>query len=415
MAAVQNNTFRVSGIAPKAKYIPAKFLGPTAAGTQAGAIAAIDYLTDLKRRHGLKSSPPTTPRRATSADAEALQAAIQRGADAGILFVTIAGNGDQNGGYDIDQTPNYPASLSCRLPSGTDCMIVVTAIDRNGDRPDSPTGASTPSTSELQESRSGFLGTTSSPTGARRGRATGRRSPRAVPLGISMGDRHRSASGPAQVDRAHRVDEGHHPQRRTTRRPGHAPQNEPHDRSPRTRRRSLVRQSRSGGDIGGRDSSGCVKGRYGSWRTPADLAYPEKPTTGNTGGAEALLRAVPSARAERKVAGRPSKQIGAPANQNSSRGDTASKAKLAEVARQVIIQWDPKATASARQNALAEVGVVTRTKLNANTSGDVPPVDVATVQKGRDAALAKLDADPAVLSVEPNRMLRHAKDGTKDY
>ena len=69
----------------------------------------------------------------TTAALVALQDAIQRGADAGMAFVTIAGNGDAKGvGYDLDTTPNYPASLTCHFPTGGDCMIVVTAIDKTG-------------------------------------------------------------------------------------------------------------------------------------------------------------------------------------------------------------------------------------------------------------------------------------------
>ncbi len=135
VAAAQNNTFGVSGIAPTTKYIPAKFLCPDG-GTIAGAIAALDYVTDLKHRHGLKIVASNNSWEGDSEGSHALEGAIQRGADAGILFVTVAGNGDENGGYDIDRTPNYPASLRCRLPSGADCMVVVTAIDLNGDKPE---------------------------------------------------------------------------------------------------------------------------------------------------------------------------------------------------------------------------------------------------------------------------------------
>ena len=147
-------------------------------------------------------------------------------------------------------------------------------------------------------------------------------------------------------------------------------------------------------------------GRYGSWRTPADVAYPEAATNGDTGQQVSSSPSGPLARAVGKIASKPAERDGLQ--------DAASKAKLA-VARQVIIQWDPKATASDRQEALAGVDVVKRTTLNTHTSGDAPPVQLATVEGSREAALAKLDADPAVLSAEPNRILRRAKDGTKDH
>ncbi len=138
IGALGGNGIGGSGVAPHATIIPAKFLGPEV-GTDAGAIAALDYLTDLKLRHGLNIVATNNSWESRGEDDEeplAVQAAIQRAADAGILFVTIAGNGDERGhGYDLDKTPNYPAELECHLPSGGDCMITTTAIRRGGSKP----------------------------------------------------------------------------------------------------------------------------------------------------------------------------------------------------------------------------------------------------------------------------------------
>ena len=132
IAAVQGNGLGVSGAAPGVKVIPTKFLG-VSEGTTAGAIAALDYLTDLKLRHRVNVVATSNSYEGDNTDSAALEAAIQRGADADLVFVTIAGNGDSRGrGYDIDTTPNYPASLHCTLPTGQDCMIVATAISKNG-------------------------------------------------------------------------------------------------------------------------------------------------------------------------------------------------------------------------------------------------------------------------------------------
>ena len=137
IGAVGGNHLGVAGVNWNVKVIPAKFLGPTD-GSTADAVRALDYLTDLKIRHGLNIVATNNSYEGDDTDSHALQAAIQRGANADILFVTIAGNGDfVNGlGYDIDRTPNYPASLRCRLRSGADCMIVTTAIDDTGQMPD---------------------------------------------------------------------------------------------------------------------------------------------------------------------------------------------------------------------------------------------------------------------------------------
>lgn len=138
IGALGGNGIGGSGVAPQVTIIPAKFLGPEV-GTDAGAIAALDYLTDLKLRHGLNIVATNNSWESRGEDDEeplAVQAAIQRAADAGILFVTIAGNGDERGhGYDLDKTPNYPAALECHLGSGADCMITATAIRRNGGKP----------------------------------------------------------------------------------------------------------------------------------------------------------------------------------------------------------------------------------------------------------------------------------------
>lgn len=134
---VQNNGLGGSGAAPTVKVIPAKFIGAFD-GTIANAIAALDYLTDRKRRHGLNIVASNNSWGGDDANSPALQAAIQRGADAGIVFVNAVADGDPGTGlgYDVDRRPDYPASLNCQLPSGADCMLVATAIDDHGRLPD---------------------------------------------------------------------------------------------------------------------------------------------------------------------------------------------------------------------------------------------------------------------------------------
>ncbi len=131
------NGIGVAGVNWDVTIIPAKFLGPDD-GTAGGAIAAIDYLTDLKIRHGINLVATNNSWESggdPDEESPAMQAAIQRGARAGILFVTVSGNGDEQGiGYDLDARPNFPASLNCQLPGGADCMITATAIDINGEK-----------------------------------------------------------------------------------------------------------------------------------------------------------------------------------------------------------------------------------------------------------------------------------------
>jgi subtilisin family serine protease len=111
--------------------IPAKFIHGE--GTISGAIAALDYLTDLKTRHGL-NIVATNNSWGGAEETVALEDAINRGGDAGILFVAAAGND----GEDIDVTPTYPAAHECVTrydtgdPRGFDCLISVAAITSSG-------------------------------------------------------------------------------------------------------------------------------------------------------------------------------------------------------------------------------------------------------------------------------------------
>jgi subtilisin family serine protease len=136
IAARLHNKLGGAGAAPGVKIIPTKFIGEIE-GTVAAAIAALDYLTDLKVRHHLNIVATNNSWGGDDANSPALQAAIQRGADQGILFVATVADGDfETGlGFNVDERPDYPAALHCRLRSGDSCMVAVTAIDRTGALP----------------------------------------------------------------------------------------------------------------------------------------------------------------------------------------------------------------------------------------------------------------------------------------
>ena len=102
VAGVGGNGKGVAGVCWKAKLISAKFLGRNG-GTTAGAIAALDYLTDLKIRHGI-NLVATNNSWGGGGYSAALEAAIERANNAGILFVAAAGND----GVDTDANPSYP-------------------------------------------------------------------------------------------------------------------------------------------------------------------------------------------------------------------------------------------------------------------------------------------------------------------
>ena len=125
------NTQGVAGVNWNVTLISAKFLGPNG-GTLANAIKAIDYITDLKTRHGL-NIVATNNSWGGGGFSQALLDAIVRGANAGILFIAAAGNGNNAGiGINNDSTPQYPSSYNTTAGAGYDAVISVASITSTG-------------------------------------------------------------------------------------------------------------------------------------------------------------------------------------------------------------------------------------------------------------------------------------------
>jgi subtilisin family serine protease len=101
---VGGNGKGVAGVAWTVKLLSAKFLG-NRGGTTANAIKAVDYFTDLKQRHGI-NLVATNNSWGGGGFSQALQDAIERANQAGILFIAAAGNATNNN----DASPSYPAS-----------------------------------------------------------------------------------------------------------------------------------------------------------------------------------------------------------------------------------------------------------------------------------------------------------------
>lgn len=99
-----NSRTGTAGVAPHVKMMALRFMGESGSGLTSDAIRAINYAVDHKvfainNSWGSKSY------------SLALSRAITRAEQAGILFVVAAGNGDSQGvGFNIEQTPWYPAS-----------------------------------------------------------------------------------------------------------------------------------------------------------------------------------------------------------------------------------------------------------------------------------------------------------------
>lgn len=120
IGAVGGNGAGVAGVVWKVKMMSAKFLGRRG-GTTANAIKAVDYFTDLKTRHGL-NIVATNNSWGGGGYSSALEAAIKRANDAGILFIAAAGNSGTNN----DVTASFPSNYN--LPN----VIAVAAIDSSG-------------------------------------------------------------------------------------------------------------------------------------------------------------------------------------------------------------------------------------------------------------------------------------------
>ncbi len=116
-----NNGQGVAGLLWKVKLIGIKFLGAEGGGNLFDSIRGLDYLVELKKKYNLKLAVSNNSWGGASYSG-ALAEAIQRANDAGILFVTSAGNTAQ----DNDAAPVYPSSYN--LPG----LISVAASDRAG-------------------------------------------------------------------------------------------------------------------------------------------------------------------------------------------------------------------------------------------------------------------------------------------
>ena len=130
IGAVGGNSIGVAGVNWDVTIIAAKFLSG-GSGSTSDAIAAVDYATDLKLRHGL-NIVATNNSWGGGGWNPLLVDAIERGGDAGILFVAAAGNDGSNN----DASATYPANYDCTSSGGRswDCVVAVASIDSNGGR-----------------------------------------------------------------------------------------------------------------------------------------------------------------------------------------------------------------------------------------------------------------------------------------
>jgi subtilisin family serine protease len=119
---VGGNGIGVVGVSWNVKIISCKFLG-SGGGTTANAVKAVDYVTDLKNRHGL-NIVATNNSWGGGGYAQSLFEAINRANTANILFIAAAGNAGKNN----DASANYPSNYTNAN------IIAVASITSSGTR-----------------------------------------------------------------------------------------------------------------------------------------------------------------------------------------------------------------------------------------------------------------------------------------
>ena len=128
IGAVGNNGVGVAGVMWNVNLISAKTINSAGEANLASTISAIDYITDLRTQKGLDIIASNNSWGGTRYS-QALENAIKRGGDAGIMFVAAAGNDAGN----IDSTPQYPAAYDCSTTHRIfDCVVSVAAIQEDG-------------------------------------------------------------------------------------------------------------------------------------------------------------------------------------------------------------------------------------------------------------------------------------------
>ena len=120
IGATGNNSIGVCGVAWNVKLMALKFLDSRGEGTVSDAIRCISYAYE-NGAHIINASWGDTER------SQALADAIEKARQAGMIFVTAAGNSSYNrSGDDVESYPMYPGNFDL------DNIVVVTAVNRSG-------------------------------------------------------------------------------------------------------------------------------------------------------------------------------------------------------------------------------------------------------------------------------------------
>jgi len=133
IVAVGDNGTGVAGACWSCQIIPVKFLGPNG-GYTSGAVAAVNYLVDLKSRYGIDLVAINNSW-GGGGYSTALNGAILRAAKSDILFIAAAGNDSSNN----DNVASFPSGYSTLQSAGSEsaasyeAVISVASITSSGD------------------------------------------------------------------------------------------------------------------------------------------------------------------------------------------------------------------------------------------------------------------------------------------
>lgn len=97
----------IVGLSPNVSIMPLRFLGVDGSGDLMAGIKAVDYAIEKK----VDIISASWGAMVSAAQAQPLTEAVKRASDAGIIFISAAGNGDQTGnGFSNDTKGMYPAN-----------------------------------------------------------------------------------------------------------------------------------------------------------------------------------------------------------------------------------------------------------------------------------------------------------------
>ncbi|MBU8536985.1 S8 family serine peptidase [Falsiroseomonas tokyonensis] len=128
IGAIGGNGTGVAGVAWNVQILALKFLGANGSGSLGNAVKALDYYTAAGKATSVQDFVATNNSWGGGGYSSAMQAAIDRTAQAGNLFIAAAGNSAS----DTDRFGSYPANYSTLASAGYEAVVSVAALTSSG-------------------------------------------------------------------------------------------------------------------------------------------------------------------------------------------------------------------------------------------------------------------------------------------